>query len=213
MKLFPSTIIVCQNQALADAKVNEICQQLNNQISPNNPDIFVIDEQSGWTIDLIRSLKKFSSQKPFNHQNKICLIYQAHNLNTESQNAILKTLEEPGSNNYLILATNKLSSLLPTIISRCHLIKLTNSDTKISPTKLLKISGDFTKDTTPLESFYKNKDKVLPYLQEQLQNYQQQLIENPTPQNSHIIKNIIKAINMIEANVDPRSALDFIFLS
>lgn len=179
MKPFPSTIIIYQNQAIADAKVNEICQQLDNKISPNNPDIFVIDEQSGWTIDLIRSLKKFSSKKPFNHQNKICLIYQAHNLNTESQNAILKTLEEPGENNYLVLTTNKPSNLLSTIISRCHLIRLVDDNKDAPKSKVIQITGNFLKDTLALDNLYKNKDQILPYLQDQLQIYQQKLIKTP----------------------------------
>jgi DNA polymerase III gamma/tau subunit len=212
MKPFPSTIVIYQNQSIADQKINEICHELNNDISPNNPDIFIINDSTGWTIELTRSLKKFLSQKPFNHQNKICLIYQAHNLNSESQNALLKTLEDPGENNYLVLTTSKPSSLLPTIISRCHLIRL-NDDTKNSPkSKIIQITGNFTKDSVALESLYKNKDQILPYLQDQLQIYQQILIETPNQSTNQIVKNIIKAINMIDANVDPRSALDFVFL-
>lgn len=213
MKPFPSTIIIYQNSFTADQKVDEICQQLGNNLSPNNPDVFVINEQSGWTIELIRSLKKFSSKKPFNHQNKICLIYQAHNLNIESQNAILKTLEEPGENNYLILTTNKPSNLLPTIISRCHLIRLVDDNKDAPKSKIIQITGNFLKDTTALDNLYKNKDQILPYLQDQLQIYQQILVETPNQSNSHMVKNLIKSINMISANVDPRSALDYVFLN
>jgi len=213
MKPFPSTIIIYQNQFTADQKVDDICHQLGNNLSPNNPDIFVINEQSGWTIELIRSLKKFSSKKPFNHENKICLIYQAHNLNTESQNAILKTLEEPGENNYLILTTNKPSNLLPTIISRCHLIRLVDDNKDAAKSKIIQVTGNFNKDSFALDNLYKNKDQILPYLQDQLQIYQQKLIENPNSLNNQIIKNIIKAINMVNANVDPRSALDYVFIS
>lgn len=213
MKLFPSTIITYQNLSSVDLEISQICVNLGHKLSPNNPDLFVINHETGWSVELIRSLKKFISQKPFNHSNKICLIYQAENLNSESQNALLKTLEEPGENNYLILITNKPSSLLATIISRCHFIKLANNDPKTSLKKPFQISGNFTKDTTPLESLYKNKDQILPHLQDQLQIFQQKLIKDPTPQNSQIAKNIIKAINMIQSNVDPRSALDFVFLS
>ncbi|MFA5532244.1 MAG: hypothetical protein WDA13_01420 [Candidatus Shapirobacteria bacterium] len=213
MKPFPSTIIIYQNQSIADQKVSQICQQLDNNLSPNNPDIFTINDQSGWTIELTRLLKKFLSQKPFNHQNKICLIYQAHNLNTESQNAILKTLEEPGENNYLILTTNKPSNLLPTIISRCHLVRLTDDNKDAAKSKIIQITGNFNKDSAILDNLYKNKDQILPYLQDQLQIYQQILIENPNQSNNQIVKNLIKSINMINANVDPRSALDYVFLN
>jgi len=212
MKLFPSTIIVYQNLKQIDDQVEQICQSLGHIYSINNPDIYSIDQKTGWTIELIRSLKNFISQKPFNHQNKIIIISEAHNLNIESQNALLKTLEEPGEDNYLVLTTNQPSKLLNTIISRCHLIKLINSDKNTFSQEKLKITGNFTKDTLAIDNIYKNKEQILPFLREQLSLFQKDLINKPDNQKSKIIKKIIKSINMIEANVDPRSALDFIFL-
>ena len=211
MKLFPSTIIVYQHLSQVDDHINQICQSLGHIHSTNDPDIYFINQETGWTIELIRSLKNFISQKPFNHQNKIIIISEAHNLNTESQNALLKTLEEPGENNYLILTTNQPSKLLNTIISRCHLIKLVHQN-KTSSTKKIEITGNFSKDTLAIDQFYKNKEQILPFLKEQLSLFQKDLINKPDLQKSKIIKKIIKSINMIEANVDPRSALDFIFL-
>ena len=211
MKLFPSTIIVYQHLSQVDDHINQTCQSLGHIHSTNDPDIYFINQETGWTIELIRSLKNFISQKPFNHQNKIIIISEAHNLNTESQNALLKTLEEPGENNYLILTTNQPSKLLNTIISRCHLIKLVHQN-KTSSTKKIEITGNFSKDTLAIDQFYKNKEQILPFLKEQLSLFQKDLINKPDLQKSKIIKKIIKSINMIEANVDPRSALDFIFL-
>ena len=213
MKLFPSTIIVYQNLKQVSDQIDQICQSLGNKFSINNPDIFSINQETGWTIELIRSLKNFISQKPFNHQNKIIIISEAHNLNTESQNALLKTLEEPGEDNYLILTTNQPSKLLNTIISRCHLIKLINTDKTISSQKKIKITDNFVKDTFVIDNIYKDKEQILPLLQEQLYLFQKDIVNQPSTQKSNIIKKIIKSINMIEANVDPRSALDFIFLS
>jgi len=212
MKLFPSTIIVYQNLKQVSDHIDQICHSLGHKYSLNDPDIYHINIETGWTIELIRSLKNFISQKPFNHQNKIIIISEAHNLNTESQNALLKTLEEPGENNYLILTTNQPSKLLNTIISRCHLIKLINQDKDIFSQEKLKITGNFAKDTFAIDSIYKNKEQILPFLHQQLSLFQKDLIDKPDNQKSKIIKKIIKSINMIEANVDPRSALDFIFL-
>jgi len=213
MQLFPSTLIVSKSSSSAQEKIIQICQKLNNQLSENNPDIFIVDENKGWTISTIRALKKFLSQKPFNHQNKIAIIYQGHNLNKESQNALLKSLEEPGENNYLFITTNKKTSLLKTIISRCHLITLKETAKKEIKTQQLIITGDFTKDSQKIESLYKNKDNILPFLQDQLTIYQEQLIKKPNQQNTQLVKKIVKAVNMIEARVDPRSALDFILIS
>lgn len=215
MQLFPSNLIIYQNNQAVQEKIDQIAKQLNNKLSENNPDIFIVNQDSGWTITLIRSLKKFLSKKPFNHQNKIVIIFNAHNLNIESQNALLKSLEEPGNNNFIILTTNKESALLSTIVSRCHLIRLKNQQ-KSKPEKTnsqLEITGDFAKDSIRLDSLYKSKEKILPFLKDQLDFYQQELIKKPNTQNSHLVKKILKAIKMTESRVDPRNALDFIFLA
>jgi hypothetical protein len=212
MSLFPSTLFTSANQTLIQVQIDKICQQLNNIINPNNPDIFIINDNTGWTIELVRNLKNWLSQKPFNHQNKIIIIYQVHEFNLESQNALLKSLEEPGDNNYFILTSNKPSKIITTIISRCQIIKLKNDFSIQNDPKPLIFSDEIKNNLLQSEILSKDKDKILPFLENQLKNYQQLLLKNPTKQNSQIIQNILKAIQMIESNVDPRSAIDYIFL-
>lgn len=55
---------------------------------------------------------------------KVGVIYDADRMNTESQNAFLKTLEEPPSDSFFILATGNPSALLPTTRSRCQTLIL-----------------------------------------------------------------------------------------
>lgn len=213
MELFPSTLLISSDPNQINQKINQFCLELKNEINPNNPDVFIINDQTGWTIELTRSIKNFLAKKPFNHANKIVIIYDSHQLNSESQNALLKTLEDPGQNNYLIITTSKPAKLLPTIISRCQTIKLKNNLSPCSPSQCLVFAHNLKKDLVSSESLSKDKTQVLPFLNQQLKNYQSLLPKNPSPQNSKIIQKIIKAIQMIEANVDPKSALDFLFLS
>jgi DNA polymerase III delta prime subunit len=212
MNIFPPTLIISSDSKNIDDQISQICNSLNNKININNPDIFILNNQSGWTISLARQIKHFFSQKPFNHQNKIVIIYQAENLNIESQNALLKTLEEPGNNKYIILATAKPSKLLPTVISRCQTIKLKDNIQALNE-KPLNITHQIKKDLLESESLSKDKNTVLPYLENQLKIQQKLLIKNPNQETSKLIQKIFKAIQMIESNVDPRSALDFVFLS
>ena len=213
MSLFPSTLFTSADSVLIQTHINQICQELDNIINPNNPDIFVIDEKTGWSIELVRNLKNWLSQKPFNHQNKIIIIYQVHQFNLESQNALLKSLEEPGENNYFILTSNKPSKIINTIISRCQIIKLKNNLSITTKLKPLIFSDQIKTNLLQGDSIAKDKDQVLPFLQDQLKIYQQLLLKNPTKQNSQIIQKILKAIQMIESNVDPRSALDYLLLN
>jgi len=213
MNIFPTTLFVSTDSSLVQESINQICLQLKNEISANNPDIFVVDENSGWTIELTRILKNWLSQKPFNHQNKIIIIYQVHQFNIESQNALLKSLEEPGENNYFILTTNKPSKIISTITSRCQIIKLKNNFSTPKDSKPIVISDQIKTNLIQSENLGRDKDQILPFLENQLKIYQQLLLKEPTPKNSQLIQKILKSIQMIEANVDPKSALDFLFLS
>lgn len=55
---------------------------------------------------------------------KVGVIYDADRMNTESQNAFLKTLEEPPADSFFVLATGNPSALLPTTRSRCQTLIL-----------------------------------------------------------------------------------------
>jgi DNA polymerase III gamma/tau subunit len=212
MEIFPSTLIIAKNKDSVDKKICQLCSSLNHQFNQNNPDILLINQNSGWGIDQIRKINNFLSQKPFSHQSKIVIILESQNLNTESQNALLKNLEEPGNNNYLILSTNKIKSILPTILSRCQKIKISEKSIFENKTQII-ITGNLSKDLVLSEKLGKNKEDILPLLENELCFYQQSLIKNPDQKTRILIEKIIKAIQMINANVDPRNTLDFIFLA
>jgi DNA polymerase III delta' subunit len=55
---------------------------------------------------------------------KVAVIYQAETLRKESANRFLKTLEEPTADTYFVLLTTRPERLLPTIQSRCQMMRL-----------------------------------------------------------------------------------------
>lgn len=74
-------------------------------------------------INQIRDLSWRLSLKPIKAKLKAVIIDEAHSMTPEAQNCFLKTLEEPKGNTLLILITEKPNFLLPTIVSRCQIIK------------------------------------------------------------------------------------------
>lgn len=84
----------------------------------NSPNFHYIEGEKLINIDKIRDAIKFSSIKAFSGEQKILIINNAHNMNEEAQNALLKLLEEPVKNDYIILVTHKKYNLLSTILSR-----------------------------------------------------------------------------------------------
>ena len=91
----------------------------------NAPDcIRVKPEGNSIKIAQIRNLQSDIVIKP-HKKYKIYIIDKAEKMTLEAQNALLKTLEEPPDYAIIILVTNNKEGLLPTIRSRCEIVKFT----------------------------------------------------------------------------------------
>jgi len=88
-----------------------------------HPDLFLIEPSKEIQISQIRELIWKLSLKPYSAPLKIAIIDNAHLMNKEAQNALLKILEEPSGKALLIFITEFSELLLPTILSRVQRIK------------------------------------------------------------------------------------------
>ncbi len=75
------------------------------------------------TMASVRELIHEVALPPYQAKVKIFLIHQAESLTENCQNALLKTLEEPLPATYIFLLCEELGTLLPTIVSRCSLLR------------------------------------------------------------------------------------------
>ncbi len=76
-------------------------------------------------IEQIRDLKKFINDSPsIQNFSKFIIIDCADDLNINASNSFLKNLEEPNKDTFIFLICHRLSSIIPTIRSRCLKIKL-----------------------------------------------------------------------------------------
>ena len=92
----------------------------------NYPDFFVFDG-SKETIkkEAVATIESSFEMKAFEAKGiRVYILHLIENMTIEAINAILKFLEEPGMKIYAFLTTNNESSILPTIISRCQLMRL-----------------------------------------------------------------------------------------
>jgi len=62
--------------------------------------------------------------KPYAGKNKVCVLWGGERLRPEGANKLLKLIEEPPKDTFFLLVSNDLSMLLPTIRSRCQIVKL-----------------------------------------------------------------------------------------
>ena len=75
-------------------------------------------------IEQIRDLHKTINLKPFQSKYRIALFLRFHQANDNAANALLKTLEEAPPSAILILTADNPEQLLPTIVSRCEVLRL-----------------------------------------------------------------------------------------
>ena len=64
-----------------------------------------------------------ASKTPFESLRRVFVIERVDELGDEAANRMLKTLEEPPDFVHLILITDRLAEVLPTIRSRCQLVR------------------------------------------------------------------------------------------
>ena len=81
-------------------------------------------------IEQVRSMSGFLEKTSHTGRAKVAIIANAHRMNTGAANALLKTLEEPTENTYLLLSTHLPGSLPATIRSRCHKVSMQTPDQK-----------------------------------------------------------------------------------
>ncbi len=102
------------------------CEKCNNCLrinSKDHPDVVEIEpDGQSIKVDQIRALQSELAKSGFESAKKVVIIHQAEKMNLNSANSLLKFLEEPPANFMIILETQSLGKILPTIRSRCQII-------------------------------------------------------------------------------------------
>ena len=149
---FPHGILIeCQNEVEGEAFASYIANCLvcrSNQkpcgVCPDcvkaqgkgHPDIFTTDGKKGksntFSVDAIREIRDDAFIIPNESDKKIYVLKNGQNMNEQSQNAILKILEEPPSYGFFIIVTTSKSTLLETVLSRVQVFSLLSDEEKIT---------------------------------------------------------------------------------
>ena len=166
-----------------DFEVCEKCSSCNKINKVCSPDLKIIEPIKGSIrIEQIRELRREINLKPFENRKKIYIIDHAEAMTLEASNCLLKTIEEPPDYAIMILICSKLDSVLPTIVSRCQLIKfkligyleimevVLSNKVEIEKDKAKLISklaqGSISKALKLIsdKEYFKRREKILDYL-------------------------------------------------
>jgi len=83
----------------------------------------VIPYKRNLRVGAIRALEIQANYRPYEARARVFIVDDADKMNDAASNALLKTLEEPPSSTYIVLVTSRSNMLMPTIRSRCQMIR------------------------------------------------------------------------------------------
>ncbi len=122
--------LLCENLD-SNLRSNDHCTSCTLFASPaGHPDLLTLRPEgklNAIKIDSVREVIGFLEQSAWRGGMRIVVLMEADTLNIASQNALLKSLEEPGTRTLIVLVTAKPHLLLPTVKSRCQNLHLESS--------------------------------------------------------------------------------------
>ena len=118
---------------------NKSFKLIKNGAHPNFHLIDLINDKKNIEVSQVRKMIEYSNKSSFNNLPRIIIIDNVENLNTSSNNALLKIVEEPNANIFFLLIHNNNKKILDTLKSRCltYKISLTFNDSIFIANKLI----------------------------------------------------------------------------
>lgn len=154
----------CEMQSPQPCERCGVCKRIE---AGNYPDLYWVkrgEDEESIKIDALRAMQEKVYLKPFEGRKKVFVIEGAEYMTEEAANCILKTLEEPPLDTVIILTAEDTAHLLPTIVSRCKLVKFSPAsgyDWELDGADLAqereRIIGDFLREGA-LPEGYKKRD-------------------------------------------------------
>ncbi len=118
--------ILCEARPALSLVACGLCPSCVQVIGESHPDLMEVkrpDDKQELPVQVVRELCDWFGLKPMRGPGKVAIVDDADDLTTEASNAFLKTLEEPPPGAVLVLISTSIEVLLPTILSRCQVVR------------------------------------------------------------------------------------------
>ncbi len=216
----PVILGIPSDEDQTSAALEFIQEQLGWEIEVGSVQLRLINkDQQTIAIETIRDLISEMAYAPHLGKPRAFVFLSADLLSMAAQHAFLKSLEEPPTNTLILLVTNAIDKLLPTIRSRC-LSHISQPNLGILPTKdlppiletLISDPNDVSyHELIDLGNEYKDRDKAIALIQQLLfQSHQQKsdpliLVK--------IQQQFLTTLKQLQANANVRLALESCFFN
>lgn len=171
-----SFLIIGQDTSLK-RHIDNLCKKLN--VHQHNYSLDGIED-----VRSLKSLVKLKFPSP-----TAIIIKNVDKLSTEASNALLKSLEEPQKNIYYIITTKSEHQILPTIFSRCQIIR-TNNLTRIIESDTKKFVKITKHKQIELCQKIKDRGEAIEFVENLIYYHHNLLLKLNNKKNISILKNI-----------------------
>ena len=123
--------VLCQ-QPTEDGQACGHCASCQLVAAGNHPDFYLLQAEERGKAIKVDEIRQLSAQLNLTSQYagyKVAVLADAHNMNINAANSLLKTLEEPASDALLILVSSNPQKLPVTVRSRCQTINFSIPET------------------------------------------------------------------------------------
>ncbi len=166
-------------------------------------------------IEDVRAFQKRLILTPYASPFTFGIINDADYLTVESQQALLKTLEEPPAHVLLCVEAENIDALLPTIRSRCHHIFISsdreanNGDDEVREQLQKLIDASFASRSRVIDAIASTRDSALQWTKQAIHVARDHLKETKTRKQGKILLQLLfRAKEQLEANVTPKLVFD-----
>lgn len=180
----------------------------------NHPDTLWFENDEKLGVEQVKSIRAHISLKPYSAKGRAIVLESAQNLTPEAQNALLKTLEEPPESAIIILGADSETTLLPTLLSRCQVIRIKNQESRV------KLDKTFVEDIDKLTglsieqrfAFIEKLEDKEAFLQALINLYQIQLQSHTDSGIIEFTKQLLEAEKWAKANCNIRAILEYLMI-
>jgi len=188
-------------------------------------DITIVESEQALGMNDIRGMQKTIFLKPLKSEKKAIILKNAHTATIESQNALLKALEEPPVNTIIILTATTANALLPTILSRCKITFLDKPSGELPEEDQKKYTGilvylqqaSISEKLKTAQDLAKDKEKAIEWLGNTIKAARIQMLEHLSEKGNiskHMLQLLQKAYTALHnTNVNARFLLEHTFLN
>lgn len=194
-------------------------QLLNTWLKANVPD-FKLDreiqpEKKNLTLAEVKYLSKHFHLSSGENEKLLYIIHQADTLTIPAQNSLLKTLEESPENRLIILSVSNPNRLLPTIISRCLTVTLSDKTSPQSLTNLLPPLSEWSREDDKIIHLTDTilKSDPIDYFNQAFHIIHSSLQQNPSANRLQILQHLTRLLEDLKTNVNPKLSIDQFFFN